>query len=65
MKKWNSQSEHGHQMEQTRGLFCTCKSGVARCQLQHQWRRNSMFERVARASELYSSHSNFLSFMGL
>ena len=23
-------------MEQTRGLFCTCDLGVARCQLQHQ-----------------------------
>ena len=23
-------------MEQTRGLFCTCDSGVARCQSQHQ-----------------------------
>ena len=23
-------------MEQTRGLFCTCESGVARCQSQHQ-----------------------------
>ena len=25
-------------MEQTRGLFCTCHSGVACCQLQHQYR---------------------------
>ena len=24
-------------MEQTGGLFCTCDSGVARCQAQHQW----------------------------
>ena len=23
-------------MEQTRGLFCTCDAGVARCQLQQQ-----------------------------
>ena len=23
-------------MEQTRGLFCMCDSGVARCQSQHQ-----------------------------
>ena len=41
MEKWNSQREHGQPMEQTRGLFCTCDSGVARCQLQHHchiWR---------------------------
>ena len=24
-------------MEQTRGLFCTCDSGVARCQSQHKY----------------------------
>ena len=29
MEKWNSQGEHGQPMEQTRGLFCTCDSGVA------------------------------------
>ena len=37
MEKQNSQLEHGHPMEQTRGLFCTCYSGVARCQSQHQY----------------------------
>ena len=37
MEKWNSQLEHGQPMEQTRGLFCMCDSGVARCQSQHQY----------------------------
>ena len=37
MEKRNNQLEHGHPMEQTRGLFCTCDSGVARCQSQHQY----------------------------
>ena len=32
MEKLNSQMEHGQPMEQTRGLFCMCDSGVARCQ---------------------------------
>ena len=32
MEKRNSQLEHGQPMEQTRGLFCTCDSGVARYQ---------------------------------
>ena len=39
-EKRNSQHEHGQPMEQTRGLFCTCDSGVARCQSQrrcHFW----------------------------
>ena len=34
-------------IEQTRSLFCTCNTGVARCQSQHQlhvWRMNSMFK---------------------
>ena len=30
MEKRNSQLEHGQPMEQTRDLFCTCDSGVAR-----------------------------------
>ena len=37
MEKQNSQLEHGQPMEQTRGLFCTSDSGVARCQSQHQY----------------------------
>ena len=32
MEKPNSHSEHRQQIEQTRGLFCTSGSGVARCQ---------------------------------
>ena len=32
MEKRNSQLENGQPMEQTRGLLCTCDSGVARCQ---------------------------------
>ena len=43
----NSQYEHGQSLEQTRNLSCTCNSGVARCQSQHQchiWRLNSLFE---------------------
>ena len=46
-EKRNSQCEHGEPMEQIRSLFCTCNSGEARCQSQHQcdiWPMNSMFE---------------------
>ena len=49
MEKRNSQLVRGQQMEQTRGLFCTCDSGVAHCQSQHQyhfWRMKAMFEAV-------------------
>ena len=35
-EKRNSQCEHGQPMEQTRGLYCTCDSGVSRCRSQHQ-----------------------------
>ena len=31
-EKHNSHCEHGQPMEQTKGLFCTWDSGVARCQ---------------------------------
>ena len=61
MEKQNSQLEHGQPMEQTRGLFCTCDSGVARCQSQHQyhfWRISSTFEAYCTASELGSCQSN-------
>ena len=34
-EKRNSQYEHRQPMGQTRGLFCTCDSGVARCQSQN------------------------------
>ena len=46
-KKNPGHCEHGQPMEQTRSLFCTCSSGVACCQSQHQghfWRINSIFE---------------------
>ena len=42
----NIQCEHGQSTEQARNLFCTCDSGVARCQSKRQchfWRMNSMF----------------------
>ena len=45
-EKWNSQCEYGQPMEQTRGLFCMCDSGMARCKSQHQchfWPMNLMF----------------------
>ena len=37
-----------YSMKQTKGLFCTYDSGVARCQSQHKiqchfWRMNSMY----------------------
>ena len=47
VEKQNSQLEHGQPMEQTRGLFCTCDSGVTCCQSQHQyhfWQMSSKFE---------------------
>ena len=34
-EKRNSQCEHGQLKKQTRGLLCTCDSGVALCQSQH------------------------------
>ena len=37
MEKQNSHLEHGQPMEHTRGLYCMCDSGVARCQTQHQY----------------------------
>ena len=37
METRNSQLEHGQPMEKTRGLFCTCDSGVVRCQSQYQY----------------------------
>ena len=47
MEKGNSQCKHRQAMEQTRGLFCMCDSGVARCQSQHHchfWVMSLMFE---------------------
>ena len=37
MEKRDSQLEQGQPMEQTRGLLCTCDSGVDHCQSQHQY----------------------------
>ena len=61
MEKRNNKLEHGQQMEQTRGLFCTCDLGVAcyKPQLQyHFWGMSLMFEAYCRASELDSFQSN-------
>ena len=60
MEKLNSQLEHGHAaiaMEQTRGLFFMCDTGVARCQSQHQYHfcaNEFDVQSIARASELGS-----------
>ena len=37
MEKRNIQLEHGQPMDQTRGLFCMCESGVAGSQSRHQY----------------------------
>ena len=37
MDKRNSQLKHGQPMEPISSLLCTCDSGVARCQSQHQF----------------------------
>ena len=55
MEKQNSQLEHGQPMEQTRGLFCTCHSGVARCL---SLLGNEFDVERAGASELSSCQSN-------
>ena len=58
MEKRNSQLEHGQPMEQTRGLLCTCDSGVARRQSQHKYHTRRCSKRIARTSELGSCQSN-------
>ena len=58
MEKRKSQLEHGQPMEQTRGIFCTCESGVARCQSEHQCHFCRCSKRIARANELASCQSN-------
>ena len=53
MEKRNSQREQGQPMEQTRGLFCTCDSGVARCNSQHKchfWGMSWMHGQVSLAA---------------
>ena len=47
MEKRNSQIEHGQPMEHTRGLLCTCDSGVARCQSQHQYHIRGEFNNAS------------------
>ena len=61
MEKLNSQLEQGQPMEQMGGFFCTCESGMARCQSQHQyhfWQMSLMFEAYCRTNELGSCQSN-------
>ena len=57
----NSQLEHRQPMEQTKGLFSKCDSGVTRCQSQlqcHFWRINLMFEAycLAAVNQLHLIH---------
>ena len=68
MEKWNSQREHGQPIEQPRGLFCMCDSGVARCQSQHQchfWGMSSMFEAHCRGKLAWQLSLKIVSFMRL
>ena len=53
MEKRNSQCEHGQPMEQTRGLFCTRDSGVARFQSQHQYHLQVS---LAAVDQIYAIH---------
>ena len=67
-EKRNSQLEHGQPMEQTRGLFCTCDSGVARCQSQHQcsfWQMSSVFEAFCTGKWTWQLSIKFVEFMKL
>ena len=68
MEKQNSQLEHGQPMKQTRGLFCTSDSGVARCQSQHQyhfWRMSSMFDAYCTGKGAWQLSIKVVSFMRL
>ena len=68
MEKRNSQCEKGQPMEQRRGLFCMCDSGVAGCQSQHQchfWRMNLMFESYCMGKWAWQLSIKFMSFMRL
>ena len=59
----NSQCKHGQPMEKTRGLICTCDSGVVRCQSRQQchfWRMNLYSKRISQASELGSYQSQLM-----
>ena len=66
MEKRNCQLEYGQPMEQTRGLFCMCDSGVARCQSEHQyhfWRMSSMIQAYCKVAGQLSI--KFVQFMRL
>ena len=61
MEKRNSQLEHGQLMEQTRGMYCMCESGMWLA-VNHNTSITSGHELdipIARASELGSCQSNF------
>ena len=63
MEKRKSKLEHGQPMDQTRGLLCTCDSGVARCQSQRKLFLANEFDVqsvIAWASELGRCQSNFV-----
>ena len=60
-EKPNSQCEHGQPMEQTRDLFCTCDSGVARFQslLANEFDVRSVLHRqviLAAVNQIYVIH---------
>ena len=64
MEKRNSQLERGLSVKQTMVLFCTCDSGVARCQ-NHNTSITSCecvrcSKRIAQACKLGSCQSNFM-----
>ena len=53
MEKRSSHLEQEQSMVHSRGVFCTCDSGGARCQSQHHchfWRMNSMNEAYSLAA---------------
>ena len=55
-------SGHGQPMKQTRRLFCTYISGVARCQSQHKyhiWRMNWVFEANCTGKWVWQLSINF------
>ena len=59
----NSQLEHRQPMEQKRGLFCMCDSGVARCQSHNSitsGKRVRCLKGIAWASVLDSCQSNLV-----
>ena len=66
LEKRNNQCEHGQPMEQKKGLFYTCDSGVARCQSHdqcHFWRMNSMFKAYCTGKSAWQLSIKFMAFM--